>query len=276
MRNIMANKRLYSQLNLRRLLLLPLGFLPLLVQAQTYVVTTLGGKTLVPVVQQQLNSLPNGGTVSEYQGKLVINTTPQNYRAVQGLIAQIDQPPQSLTVAVRVGDNRSNYQNTGYGNVGVINNQVFVNGRWQNSQSQTTGNQLYQVQTLSGSPASIGLEQILATPMISVNGRQRAYPQVQIGNRLLSAHQGISVLPTALPNGQIQVQIAQSNGNFSSFNRQSPSPIIEVNGQNLATSVTLYPNQWTTIGYVSNQSQSNGSYGNTSQSLQTPIQIRVR
>lgn len=79
------------------------------------------------------------------------------------------------------------------------------------------------------------------------------------------------VIPTKLANGQIQVQIAQSNDRFGSYNRQ-----MVVNGQNLTTSVTLYPNQWTTIGYVNNASQSSGIYGGYSQNLQTPIQIMVR
>lgn len=238
--------------------------------ANTYVVDTLGGSALQPIVQHQLDQLPNGGNVMVYQERLIISTTPANYAKISQFIRQIDQLPQTLTVAVRVGENGSNYQNTGYGNIGVINSQVYVNGQWQNSQSQTSGNHLYQVQTISGKPASIGLEQILQTPTIIVNGYKRAYPQVYIGNTLLSANQGINVIPTALSNGQIQVQIAQANDTFGRLYGQTV-----VNGQNLAAHVTLYPNQWTTIGYVNNASQTNGTYGGYSQNLQTPIQIMV-
>lgn len=239
--------------------------------ADTYVIDTMGGLALQPIVQHQLNQLPNGGTVSEYQSKLIITTTPANYRVVQSLIHQIDQLPQTLTVAVRVGENSWNDENTGYGNIGVINNQVFINGQWQNSQSRTTGNQLYQVQTLSGKPASIELEQILQTPTVIVNGYRRAYPQVVIGNTLLSANQGISVTPTALANGQIQVQIAQANDSFGSFNRQTV-----VNGQNFSSTILVNPNQWTTLGYVNNVSQTSGNMGSYRQTLQSPIQIMVR
>lgn len=246
-------------------------FLPILAFAETYVVPTLGGSELVPIVQTQLNQLPNGGNVSEYQGKLIITTMPANYQAVQSVIRQIDRLPQTLTVAVRVGENSSNDENTGYGNIGVINNQVFINGQWQNSQRQTVGNQLYQVQTLSGKPASIGLEQIFPTPTVIMNHRRNAYPQVVIGNTLLSANQGINVIPTALANGKIQVQITQSNDRFGRLYGQTV-----VNGQNLASTITVNPNQWTTIGYVNNQSQSSGSYGGYHQNLQTPIQMMVR
>lgn len=239
--------------------------------ANTYVVDTLGGAALQPIVQNQLNQLPNGGNVMVYQDRLIINTTPANYAKVSQFIRQIDTMPQTLTVLVRVGENSLNYQNTGYGNIGVINSQVYVNGRWENSQSQTTGNQLYQVQTISGKSASIGLEQILQTPTVIVNGyRRNYYPQVVIGNTLMSANQGISVIPTALSNGQIQVQIAQANDKFGTFNRQTV-----VNGQNFSSTITVNPNQWTTIGYINNQSQSSGTYGGYSQNLQTPIQMMV-
>lgn len=239
--------------------------------ANTYVVDTLGGSALQPIVQQQLNQLPNGGNVMMYQDRLIINTTPSNYAQIHQFIRQIDQLPQTLTVAVRVGENRSNAQNTDYANIGVIDNQVFMNGQWQTSQSQTIGNQLYQVQTLSGKPASIGLTQILQAPTVIVNGYRNAYPQVMIGDTLLSASQGISVIPTKLANGQIQVQIAQSNSKFDTFNHQTV-----VYGQNFVSTVSVYPNQWTTIGYVTHQSQTADDYGNYRQNLQTPIQILVQ
>lgn len=256
---------------IKKFLPVTMVFLPILAFAETYVVPTLGGSELVPIVQTQLNQLPNGGNVSEYQGKLIITTTPANYQAVQSVIRQIDRLPQTLTVAVRVGENSSNDENTGYGNIGVINSRVFINGQWQNSQRQTLGNQLYQVQTLSGKPASIGLEQILPTPTVIMNHHRNAYPQVVIGNTLLSANQGISVIPTALPNGQIQVQITQSNDRFGQLYGQTV-----VNGQNFSSTIVVNPNQWTTIGYVNNVSQMSGNMGSYRQTLQTPIQIMVR
>lgn len=242
--------------------------------AKTYVVNTMGGAALQPIVQNQLDQLPSGGNVMVYQDRLIINTTPQNYAKVSQFIQQLDRLPQTLTVSVRVGENSSTSQNTGYGNIGVINRQVYINGRWQNSQSQTTGNQLYQVQTLSAKPASIGLTQILSTPTVIVNGSRRGYsnnyPQVMIGNTLLSANQGISVIPTALLNGQIQVQIEETNDTFGQMYGQTA-----VRGQNLSTTITVNPNQWTTIGYVTNQSYTNGAYGSSHQTWQTPIQIMV-
>ncbi|MGO1376627.1 MAG: hypothetical protein ACTIJH_08965, partial [Moraxellaceae bacterium] len=66
--------------------------LPVVVQAatyDTYVIHTYGGDTLLPAVRQQLNSSRDGGTVTTYQDKLVLNTTAANYQAVQQLLTQI-------------------------------------------------------------------------------------------------------------------------------------------------------------------------------------------
>ena len=80
--------------------------------SQTYVIPTYGGDALLPAVRQQLSTSRDGGTVATYQGKLVLQTTPANYQAVQQLLAQIDSQPQALTVSVRVGnDSRTQYDN---------------------------------------------------------------------------------------------------------------------------------------------------------------------
>ena len=108
-------------------------------------------------------------------------------------------------------------------------------------------------------------------PTTQIYTRYRNYhPQVWIGKTLLTAEQGISVLPTALPNGQVSLNISQSNGKFSHYNEQTM-----LNSQQLSNSIVLSPNQWTTIGFISTQSEQNGSYGNVSVNEQLPIEIMV-
>nr|WP_315043184.1 hypothetical protein [uncultured Moraxella sp.] len=237
--------------------------------AETYVVDTLGGESLQPIIQNQLNQLPNGGNVMVYQQRLIINTTPQNYRQISQFIRQIDILPQTLTVSVRVGGRGYSHQNTGYGQIGMVNSQVYVNGQWQNNQSQSQSQQFFQIKTLSGKPAQIGLSQLMPTTQIYTRYRNY-HPQVWIGKTLLTAEQGISVLPTALPNGQVSLNISQSNGKFSHYNEQTM-----LNSQQLSNSIVLSPNQWTTIGFISTQSEQNGSYGNVSVNEQLPIEIMV-
>lgn len=141
---------------------LTLTALPLAVQAasnqssyETYVIHTYGGEALLPAVRQQLNSSRDGGTVAVYQDKLVIHTTASNYQAVQQLLAQIDRQPQALTVSVRVGNNSSSQSNIQQGQVIISNRGIQGAGIINQSSSQQQGNNLYQVQTLSGSAASI-------------------------------------------------------------------------------------------------------------------------
>ena len=137
---------------------LSLTVLPIVVQAaayQTYVIHTYGGERLLPAVRQELNSSRDGGTVSTYQDKLVLHTTAANYQKVQQLLSQIDGQPQALTVAVRVGNSRQSQGNIQQGRVVISNHGIKGTGVINQSNNQQQGNNLYQVQTLSGSAASI-------------------------------------------------------------------------------------------------------------------------
>ena len=122
---------------------------------QTYVIDTYGGDALLPAIRQKLNNSRDGGTVTTYQDKLVLHTTAANYQAVQPLLTQIDGQPQALTVAVRVGNNSSAQGNIQQGQVIISNRGIQGSGIIHQSNSQQQTNNLYQVQTLSGSAASI-------------------------------------------------------------------------------------------------------------------------
>src|SRR5699024_5557225 len=137
---------------------LSLTVLPIVVQAaayQTYVIHTYGGESLLPAVRQELSSSRDGGTVSTYQDKLVLHTTAANYQKVQQLLSQIDGQPQALTVAVRVGNSRQSQGNIQQGQVIISNRGIQGAGIINQRNSQQQSNNLYQVQTLSGSAASI-------------------------------------------------------------------------------------------------------------------------
>ena len=137
---------------------LSLAVLPVTVQAstaQTYVIHTYGGASLLPAVRQQLNSSADGGTVTTYQDKLVLRTTARNYEVVQQLLSQIDRQPQALTVAVRVGNSSSGQGNIQQGQVIITNRGIQGAGVISQRSSLQQSSNLYQVQTLSGSAASI-------------------------------------------------------------------------------------------------------------------------
>ena len=251
---------------------LSLTVLPIVVQAatyQTYVIHTYGGEALLPAVRQQLNNSRDGGTVSTYQDKLVLHTTAANYQAIQQLLSQIDGQPQALIVAVRVGSNTNSQSNIQQGQVIISNRGIQGAGIINQRNSQQQGNNLYQVQTLSGSTASISTGTLYSLNQTHIANSYPTYhrPSGQIiiqQQVLLPTTQGIALTPKLLPNGQVEVQLSQVNEKLvrshSSYNQNSHHT---VQAQRLNSTIVVPRGQWVTIGQISqnNQTQSS-SYGN--------------
>ena len=271
---------------------LSLTVVPMAVQAaayQTYVIHTYGGESLLPAVRQQLSASRDGGTVSTYQDKLVLHTTAANYQKVQQLLSQIDGQPQALTVAVRVGNSSQSQGNSQQGQV-IISNRgiqgaVMINQR--NSQQQ--GNNLYQVQTLSGSAASISTGTLYSLNQTYIANSYPTYnrPSGQIiiqQQVLLPTTQGIAVTPKLLPNGQVEVRLTQVEEQLvranPSYNRYGYTNNSSVQEQRLNSTIVVPRGQWVNIGQISqnNQSQSSG-YGSNqtaNSSNSVPISLLVQ
>ncbi|WP_201536579.1 hypothetical protein [Psychrobacter immobilis] len=262
--------------------MLGLVVLPIMVHAdsaqshyKTYVIDTYGGEALLPAVRQQLNTSRDGGTVGTYQGKLILQTTAANYQTVQQLLAQIDRQPQALIVTVQVGNNSSSQSNIQQGQIIINNRGIKGSGIINQSNSQQQSNSSYQVQTLSGSAASISTGTLYSLTQ-TYNGtnypnyNRTNYPnynrpsgQIIIQQQvLLPTTQGISVTPRLLANGQIEVQLSQveerlvrsnSSYNENSFGNNS------IQGQRLSSTLIVPRGQWTTIGQISQDSASSGN-----------------
>lgn len=249
---------------------------------QTYVIDTYGGQALLPAVRQQLNTSLDGGTVSNYQDKLVLRTTRANYQAVQQLLNQIDSQPQPLTVSVRVGRD-SNVQGS------IQQAQIIINKRGiqgagvmtQNSRQQQNNN-LYQVQTLSGSAASIStgtLYSLTSNYNASVySSYNRPLGQIVIQQQvLLPTIQGIAVTPRLLPSGQVEINLSQVEQTLAnSHNRQNNA----IKSQRLNSTIIVPRGQWVTIGQITqneqNQSSSYGSNRTVSSNNSAPISLLVQ
>lgn len=247
-----------------------LGGLTITAQAatyQTYVIDTYGGDALLPAVRQQLNTSRDGGTVGTYQGKLILQTTAANYQTVQQLLAQIDRQPQALTVTVQVGSNNNVQANSQQGQIIINNRGIQGSAIINQSNSQQQSNSSYQVQTLSGSGASISTGTLYSLTQ-TYNGTNypnynRPSGQIIIQQQvLLPTTQGISVTPRLLANGLIEVQLSQveerlvrsnSSYNKNSFGNNS------VQGQRLSSTLIVPRGQWTTIGQISQDSASSGN-----------------
>lgn len=250
---------------------------------QTYVIHTYGGDALLPSVRQQLNTSRDGGTVATYQDKLVLRTTAANYQAIQQLLSQIDRQPQALTVAVRVGNNSSAQGSIQQGRVIITNRGIQGAGVIDQRNSQQQTNNLYQVQTLSGSAASISTGTLYAlTQTNTYPTYNRPSGQIVIQQQvLLPTTQGIAVTPRLLANGQVEVQLSQVEERLvrsnASYNKNSHHAI---QGQRLDSTLIVPRGQWVTIGQISQNSQtqrstyaSNRAMNNTNS---TPIWIMVQ
>ncbi len=266
---------------------LSFSLLPIAVQAasyQTYVIHTYGGDALLPAVRQQINNSRDGGTVTTYQEKLVLNTTAANYQAVQQLLTQIDTQPQALTVAVRVGNNNSSQGNIQQGRVIISNRGIQGAGIINQSNSQQQGNSLYQVQTLSGSAASISTGTLWSlTQNYTANvyaSYNRPSEQIIIQQQvLLPTTQGIQVVPRLLANGQIEVHLNQVEETLvtssSSYNRNNA-----IKRQSLNSTIIVPRGQWVNIGQITQSTQNKSSdYRGSSVSNNNnsaPIQLLVQ
>ncbi len=270
---------------------LSLTILPIAVQAsstQTYVIDTYGGDALLPAVRQQLNNSRDGGTVTTYQDKLVLITTPRNYQMIQQLLTQIDRQPQALTVSVRVGNSSSIQDNIRQGQVIITNRGIQGAGVINQYNRQQQGSSLYQVQTLSGSAASISTGTLYS---LTQNYRATIQPnyhypidrqpsaQIIIQQQvLLPTTQGISVTPRLLPNGQVEVRLSQVEERLarsnSSYNRHGTS-INSIQGQSLNSTLIVPRGQWVTIGEISQRSISSGSR-TTNSNNSVPIALLVQ
>lgn len=253
---------------------------------QTYVIDTYGGDALLPAVRQQLNTSRDGGTVTTYQDKLVLHTTAANYQAVQQLLTQIDGQPQALTVAVRVGNNSSVQGNIQQGQVIISNRGIQGSGIIHQSNSQQQTNNLYQVQTLSGSAASISTGTLYALNQTYDVNSYTNYksPSVQIVIQqqvLLPTTQGITVTPRLLPTGQVEVTLSQVEEKLArSYSTSQKNSNHAIQGQRLDTTIIIPRGQWVTIGQISQSSQnqraSDGSNRAIDSTKNTPIWIMVQ
>ncbi|MGE6361691.1 hypothetical protein Q6344_00220 [Psychrobacter cibarius] len=268
---------------------LSLTVVPIVAQAatfQTYVIDTYGGDALLPAVRQQLNNSRDGGTVTTYQDKLVLHTTAANYQAVQQLLTQIDGEPQALTVAVRVGNNSSVQGNIQQGQIIISNRGIQGSGIIHQSNSQQQTNNLYQVQTLSGSAASISTGTLYALNQTYDVNSYKNYksPSVQIVIQqqvLLPTTQGITVTPRLLPTGQVEVTLSQVEEKLArSYSTSQKNSNHAIQGQRLDTTIIIPRGQWVTIGQISQSSQnqraSDGSNRAIDSTKNTPIWIMVQ
>lgn len=256
----------------------------------TYVIATYGGNALLPTVRQQLNASPDGGTVTTYQDKLVLNTTATNYQAVQQLLTRIDTQPQALVIAVRVGSNSNSQADIRQGQISITNRGIQGSGIINQSRNEQQSNSIYQVQTLSGSAASISTGTLWSLTQHSIAhyypSTNRPSGQIIIQQQLLlPTTQGIAVTPRLLTNGQVEVRLSQVDEKFASstspyYQKNNSKNIVQgqrLQAQRLDTTVIVPRGQWVTVGHITQNQRSNINGNSTmNRNDSTPIQLLIQ
>lgn len=224
---------------------------------QTYVVHTYGDPTIAEIVQAELNSR-QGGSVRMYKDKLIIRTTPTDYRAISALISQIDTAPAPLTVSLSVNESLNSHQQGSHIDVG-ISRQIWVNGSYHNVNSTQNNQSNYTARTLSGSSVQIGADTLIG--LVGIQPYQKGrHIMARFGTTWITLTDGFKATPRLLPNGQISLSISQSTSRSHNH---------------LNTTVIIPRGQWSKIGEIQTSDTSYTSYQSSSRQHIMPIWIRV-
>lgn len=246
---------------MKKSLLIALFSLSMLTHAQDqkiYVIHTHGDPAILDIVQDELG---DRGVARLYQDRLIIKATPDDYARVSALVSQIDVAPTPLRLSLALNNQTTQSNQGGQLNVG-ISRQVWINGQYHNTQSQSTSSQNYTVSTLSGSPVSIGQSTLVGLANWQTYQRQgRVW--ASFGTTWVALKDGFSAKATTMPNGQIRINISQS------------ARTGELQTQNLSSDIIVSRGQWTKIGDLRTDSTTNGNYGMSRHTQVVPIWVKV-
>lgn len=225
---------------------------------EMHVISRPDAAALLPVIEPLL---PAGGSVQAYRGKLIIRTTAENLRSLQGVLGNLDAEPATVVVHLRRSGSSTGNEQTLEGTVsrnreGDLDAQVQIGAQ----QSRQQQHDHYQIRTLSGYPARISRGTLLALS----NG---AY-----GTQLAALDQGIQVTPQSLPDGHVVLSIQQQHDTVSGN--------ITANTQHSATTLHVTPGQWHPMGSIqidqSRQQRGIGGSSHQRSTLVLPIEVMVQ
>lgn len=263
---------LNKQVLLCMLSVMPVASTTVLAQSmQTYVIDSFGGESLVSVIQPVL---VDGGSVSSYQGRLVVRTTPANYADIQRLLKQVDTAPKQLKLSLRVKET-GHYSNRGV-NVGDVVISRNHAGKWgmgadigvDYRHGSRQGSSLYTVNTLSGYRANIDSGTLMSL--------SRAYVTrygISSEQSLVPITRGMSVLPRQLPDGRVQLDVSQQYDTMKASTSSLHNPQIQT--QNSQTQVVVSPNQWVSLGNIVQKQSHSRTLGKSSSYINIPIEVKV-
>lgn len=229
--------------------------------------------SLIPLIEPLLNK---GEAVSGQNSLIIFKTSRTRYQELSALIQQLDKPAKQLLIEVKspstlVGHNKKYQKNI------VINNQSSSQITHSSSKTISTrsNDPIHSIRVLDGHRASISDGRIIPLLSRSLRFGQNALnaPQGHVEAIELSYHEVASTIyvQPQLHGNTVTLEITP---HYSDIDQESNSGI---QSRTSSTTITLPLNQWSSLGGVSQQSQtySNNSISTRAKNNETMVRVSI-
>lgn len=188
------------------------------------------------------------GSVSAYQGQLIIKATPEKQRELESLLKQLDRPLRNVMISVRRTGSESSSErgiNTD-ARISYPGNSRIRIGVKDNNQTRND-NSVHSSRTLENTATLIDTGEAIPVPVIS-----HGPGGTTIGSSYQDVMRGFEATPQILPDGRVRLEIR-----YRYENAQARSRVI--NSQSADSVLMVSPGQWQSMGGVSESSSSTQS-----------------
>jgi type II secretory pathway component GspD/PulD (secretin) len=226
-------------------------------------------ENILPTVQ---NLVEPGGSVSAFQGKLIIKSSAQNIADIKNVLASIDKPARQLFISVRQDgagrQSNKNYDVNGqiqvnpnvtitHNSDGTITERTTsqtsvgigsVNINANNRNSRTIDDASQRISAMEGYPARITIGQQVPIVSTSRNYRDKEY------NRSVEyqdVNQGFYVTAHLFGDNQVQIELTTENDKLNAHDRNT------IDTQHASTTVSGNLGQWLSVGGISQSGTQN-------------------
>lgn len=228
----------------------------------TYVVESYGGEALLPSIRPMLAA---GGSVQSYQNRLIIRTTASNYLQVRQLLKQIDKLPSNLRISLKVAEKSQQKQQHVGADVVITAKKggVQAGGRIDYTQNhhRNRSADVYHINALSGSAASISA------------GTLQRFANGFWGQSVLPVTKGVDILPTLLPNNQVNIKVSQYH--YGNKPVQPHVSSVALSTQRSQTELNIPMGVWHHFGGIDQKSHFSSHTGYTKQQSNLPLMIKI-
>lgn len=187
---------------------------------------------LLPQVQ---TLLPAGASVSAWDNKLIVKTTPENLEQLRTVIERLDRPPERLLITVRYRDNADENRDRAQATLEIDNRDVQLRANVQRYQTQDRHGGEQRIQVMAGQTAQIAVGQEIPTLN---SGAQYPYAP---GIAYQPVSSGFSVTPRVIGD-QVTVDIHPTQERISSRGDGS------IDHASLETTVSGHLGEWLSLG----------------------------